>query len=57
MKVEFYAAMGYAGCKIKETVEYENDVSDDELQEDFEEWLSGKIDSGFYRIEGEATSE
>jgi hypothetical protein len=39
-RVVFYLDSGYVGAKWKETVEFEDDVTDDEIEAEFLEWLS-----------------
>jgi hypothetical protein len=52
MKVTFYYGIGFANASHEETFDYEDDVTDQELQQDFDDWVSNFVDGGFYR-EGE----
>jgi hypothetical protein len=52
MKVTFYYGIGFANARKEETFDYDDDVTDRELQQDFDDWSANFIDGGFYR-EGE----
>jgi hypothetical protein len=47
MKVDFWLNIGY-GEGRKETIEYPDDVTDEELTIDQSYWAANFIDSGFY---------
>ena len=50
MKVKFSLSIGLAGCSREDIIDYEDDITDEELQEDYEEWVWRRIDGGFERL-------
>jgi hypothetical protein len=50
MKVTFTLSIGYQG-QHKEVFEYDDDVTDEELDRDWIEWSQNYIDGGFEREE------
>jgi hypothetical protein len=48
MKVTFTLSIGFQG-KHTDTFEYEDDVTDEELDRDWAEWSQNYIDGGFER--------
>lgn len=51
MKVRFYAGTKYVGSKVEEEIEFEDDLSDDELYEELEDWVDNNVYSGFVIID------
>ncbi len=51
MKVTFTLSIGYANAQRKEVFEYEDDVSDKELEQNWQAWVWNYIDGGFEREE------
>ena len=49
MKVTFYYGIGFANANRKETFEYPESVTDEELEADFDDWSCNFIDSGYYK--------
>ena len=55
-RVKFYCDIGYVGCEKEEIVEYEDDVSEKDIDADFQDWLWNNIDAGWYETkEGEVS--
>ena len=50
-KVEFYASTGYVGCERQEIVEFDDDATKDEIEEEFQCWLDNYCDIGWNVIE------
>ena len=50
MKVTFTLSIGLQG-RQKETFEFDDDVTDEELEEAWQEWSQNYIDGGFDREE------
>lgn len=50
-KVKFSLGAGFAGCRHKETIEFEDDVMDEEIEADYQEWAQNYMDSGWVVIE------
>ena len=46
-KVQFYLGIGYPGADHKEIVEFEDNVTDEEIDEYLNEWASNYIDYGW----------
>lgn len=46
-KVKFYIDTGFVGCDIEEIMEYEDDVTEEEIEEDLECWKDERINYGY----------
>jgi hypothetical protein len=45
-KVKFFCSMGYVGCDEEEIMEYEDDdITDEIIDADFENWVWDKLDA------------
>ena len=51
MKVTFTLSIGYANASRREVLEYEDDVTDEELDKDWQDWAWNYIDGGPHREE------
>lgn len=51
-KIKFYLGTGYAGCSYEEIFEYEGDVSEEEINDDFELWKNDKLDALWWEVDG-----
>jgi len=49
-QIRFYLDSGYVGAKKEEIVEFDDDVTMDEIQEAFDLWL-GNFDMGWHEVE------
>lgn len=52
-RVKFYLGTGFTGCNHEEVYRYEDDVPDEVIDEDFEDWKNGKLDAQWWEMEGE----
>lgn len=43
-KVYFYLGTGFPGASFKEYVEFSNDTTDEEIQEEYESWVNDRLD-------------
>ena len=50
-KIKFYLGIGYSGATHEEVVEYEENTTDEKIEEDFQEWENGYIDSNWSEAE------
>ena len=50
-KLIFYVKTNVVGSKVKEEQEFEDNVTDEEIEKAYEEWLWNNIDSGWYNNE------
>lgn len=50
-KVEFYLGIGYVGADYKEILEFEDDTTDEEIEECFKDWSDNYIDRGWNVLE------
>lgn len=50
-KVRFWLETGFNCADTNEVVEYEDDVTEEEIQEDLETWVSSMISSGYGYVE------
>lgn len=48
--VRFTLSIGYSGCEHVDTQEFEDDVTDEELDEAWQEWSSNYIDGGWHKV-------
>ena len=46
-RVKFYLSVGIVGADREETVEFDDDTTDEEIDEHLQAWL-GNFDSGWY---------
>lgn len=51
-KVKFWASNGYYPDR-EEIVEYDDDVTDEEIDNDYESWYGNVIESGWHFVEDE----
>ncbi len=49
MKVLFTLSTGFVGAEHKETIEFEDDITDKELEEEWNSWIWNHIDGGYER--------
>lgn len=50
-KIKFYLDTGFAGCSHEEVFEYEDNVSEEEINEDFEMWKNDRLDASWWEVE------
>ena len=50
MKVEFTLSTGFAAARRIEIFDYDDDVTDEELDEDWKDWIWNYIDGGPRRL-------
>lgn len=55
-KVKFYLETGYVGCVFEDIREYPDDVSEEEIESDLDEWKENQISYG-WQDEGEFEDE
>ena len=53
MKVKFYLGIGYANAEHIEEVELPDDYTEQDIQEEFDDWVNNWIDSGWQIIDEE----
>ncbi len=46
-KVKFTLSIGLVGCKREDTIKFDDDVTDQEIQETYEEWQLEQLDGGW----------
>lgn len=44
-KIEFSVATNRVGSKVTEVVEFEDDVTDEEIEDSFSEWMWSQLDA------------
>ena len=47
MKVEFYLGLNLVGCEKREVVELDDDLTDEEIDEEWEYWRDQKLEGGW----------
>lgn len=50
-KIKFYLSIGYAGADYDEIMEFPDNMTDEEIDECFHEWVNGYIDAEWYKVE------
>ena len=50
-RIKFYLGTGFAGCFHEGVFEYEDNVSEEEINEDFEMWKNDRLDSYWWELE------
>lgn len=51
MKVKVYVSMNLVGCERKDTIEFPDDASEDEIEEEVREWMFEQIEWGWEKPE------
>jgi hypothetical protein len=46
-KVRFTVSMNLVGCKREEIVEFDDDLTDEEIQAEYEHWREEQLDGGW----------
>jgi hypothetical protein len=49
MKVTFTLSIGFSNARHEEVFDYDKNVTDDELERDWNEWCGNYIDGGYKR--------
>jgi hypothetical protein len=50
-KVRFTLSMNLVGCKREEIVEFDDDMTDEEIQEQYEQWREEQLDGGWEEVD------
>lgn len=50
-KVRFTLSMNLVGCKSEEIMEFDDDMTDEEIQEQYEEWREEQLDGGWEEVD------
>lgn len=51
--VKFYVSAGYPSTTQEEIVEFEDDVTEDEIEEAYQDWKAGVIDDSWWECDEE----
>lgn len=51
MKVKFTLGIGYSNCSQEEVMEFGDDITEEEIEEELQEWKYQYIDAGYEIIE------
>lgn len=54
MLVEFYVSTNYVRCAYKEIVEFEDNATDEEIDETFNDWVNEHCDRGWCKVEDDS---
>lgn len=49
-KIRFYLSIGFATAKHVEDFEFPDDVSDEEIEEEYQEWADDYIEKEWYDV-------
>lgn len=47
-KVKFYLGTGFAGCNHTEVMEFDDNTTEEEIEECYEEWKNEKLDGSWW---------
>ena len=50
-KYKYYLGIGFPGVEHVEIVGFPDDVTEADVEEDFQDWMNGYLDAGFYEVE------
>lgn len=50
-KIKFFLSIGYSNAVQEEEVEYPDDVTEEEIKEDYQEWKNGIIDGNWWEVQ------
>ena len=50
-KVKFYLGTGFPGASREEIVDFEDDTTDEEIEESFEDWKNNRLDASWWDVE------
>lgn len=50
-KVKFYLSIGFQDASYEEIIEFEDDITREEIEEEFQDWKNGYIDMGWHDME------
>lgn len=50
-KYKYYLGIGFPGAEHEEIVGFPDDVTEADVEEDFQDWMNGYLDAGFYEVE------
>ena len=50
-RIHFHLGVGYAGAVYDEIVEFEDDSTEEEIREEFEDWVNGYEDCSWWEEE------
>lgn|GEM_PF-1615501 len=50
-KIKFHISIGLAGAEQEEIVEFEDDVTGEEIEDSFQDWKSDYIDAGWWDVD------
>lgn len=51
IKVKVWINTGFAGAKHQDVFEFDDDVTDDEIDEEVKDWLFNKIEYGWVKLD------
>jgi hypothetical protein len=49
-KVKFTLSIGLVGCKREDTFEFDEDMTDDDIQFEYEHWVNEQINGGWEEV-------
>lgn len=50
-KIKFTISLGLVGCSREDVIEFEDDTTEEEIQEAYEDWRLEQLDGGWEEIE------
>ena len=50
MKLKFRVSTGYVGSDYEQIIEYPDDITNEEIEEDFNVWVWEHIDCGWVKV-------
>lgn len=50
-KIKFTISIGLVGCRREDTFEFDDDTTDEEIQQAYTDWMYEQIDGGWEEVE------
>lgn len=49
-KVKFYLGTGYASCNHEESIEFDDNTTDEEIEKEYQIWKEEKLDGSWWDV-------
>lgn len=53
-RIKFSLSIGYANAGHEEVVEFDDDATDEQIEQDYQDWCSSYIDGGWWPADEES---
>lgn len=52
MKVEFYLGIGYAGAEHREIIDFPDEYTEQDIEEEFNDWMNNYLECAWNVLDG-----